>query len=216
MSAEYIGQLEGEVALKAQENVTLRSENDALIQENERYRGFIETILRHPAFGPFMNDISKDPSLLGLPSAPSQSSQNQSQPQQPQQQTQQTQSQSQHHQGQQQLSDDTKPDFLNFDASQVHVPQQDTERVNLATIPENDFSKLNINGFQGLDFNNFQSVNAFPVTAISSDPEPFALLNSEASLSTLYHAASVDRFSASLPLDALLSKLDRAASRTRV
>merc|ERR1712029_1293644 len=54
---EYISQLEGEVALKTQEASTLRQENGALLQENERYRGLIETLLRHPAFTPFINDI---------------------------------------------------------------------------------------------------------------------------------------------------------------
>ena len=43
--AEYIGQLEGEVAMKTQESNTLRQENQALMQENERYRGLIETLL---------------------------------------------------------------------------------------------------------------------------------------------------------------------------
>ncbi|KAJ8607827.1 hypothetical protein MRB53_040020 [Persea americana] len=209
----------GEVAVKAQEAATLRSEYDALMQENERYRGFIETILRHPAFGPFMNDLSKDPSILGLPQQQNQSqqpSQNQAPQQQPQQPTQHAQQPQQ--QNQQQMSDDTKS-FLDFDASQVQIPsQQQAERVGLATIPENinNFSKLNLNNFQDVDFNNFQSVNAFPVTNLPH-PEPFALLNSDVPLSSLYNDLHMAQLTAdpaaSATMNALLSKLDRAASR---
>ena len=165
--AEYIGQLEGEVALKAQEANTLRNENSALMQENERYRGLIETLLRHPAFTPFINDISKDPSVLGVPQ------QHQSQHQEQQHQPSMTPT-PQHPQPQQQQQQapqqDSKPDFMNFDASQLQIPQQQhqqqqqSEQVGLAMIPENDFSKLNINGFNSMNFNNFHSVNAFAVT----------------------------------------------------
>lgn len=202
---EYIGQLEGEVAVKAQENVTLRSENDALIQENERYRGFIETILRHPAFGPFMNDLSKDPSMLGVSQQQPQQQppvQHQPTPQPPQQQPQQQQQQ-------QPQAEDTKPAFLNFDASQIQIPQQQqTERVNLATIPEGDFSKLNLNGFQSVNFNDFRSVNAFAVTELPTGPAVASLFsadNCSSSDATIYTRDN--------SMDILLAKLDRAASR---
>ncbi|EMC92123.1 hypothetical protein BAUCODRAFT_276951 [Baudoinia panamericana UAMH 10762] len=75
---EYIGQLEGELAHKTQECNDLRQQNVGLLQENDRYRGLIETLLRHPAFHPFINDLSKDPSVLGMPQ-----SQMQAPPQQP-------------------------------------------------------------------------------------------------------------------------------------
>ncbi|KAF2148564.1 hypothetical protein K461DRAFT_262741 [Myriangium duriaei CBS 260.36] len=61
---EYIGQLEGEVAQKAQENTTLKTENTALSEENARYRALIETLLRHPSFTPFIEDLSKDPAFV--------------------------------------------------------------------------------------------------------------------------------------------------------
>lgn len=67
MFAEYISQLEGEVALKTQESNILRSENTAYLQESKRYRGLVDTLLRYPTFTPFINDISKDPSVLGMP-----------------------------------------------------------------------------------------------------------------------------------------------------
>ncbi|KAF2221627.1 hypothetical protein BDZ85DRAFT_201711 [Elsinoe ampelina] len=61
---EYIGQLEGEVAVKAQENTVLKNTNDQLAEENARYRALIQTLLRHPSFTPFIEDISKDPAFI--------------------------------------------------------------------------------------------------------------------------------------------------------
>ena len=64
MCTEYIGQLEGELAVKAQECSTLKTENTALTEENARYRGLIQTLLRHPSFTPFLEDLSQNPTLL--------------------------------------------------------------------------------------------------------------------------------------------------------
>ncbi|KAK5690340.1 hypothetical protein LTR17_025952, partial [Elasticomyces elasticus] len=61
------GRLEGEVALKVQEATSLRQENTTVLQENGRYRGLIETLLRHQAFAPFIHDISKDAAILDMP-----------------------------------------------------------------------------------------------------------------------------------------------------
>ena len=220
---EYIGQLEGEVAVKAQEANTLRHENTALLQENERYRGLIETLLRHPAFTPFINDISNDPSVLGMSQMqPQQAPQPNSMP--PQQQP--IAPTPQH--------EDSKPEFLNFDASQLQIPttqqqqsipqpQQQNERVGLATIPENDFSKLNLNNFQAMNFNNF-SVNAFAVTELPKGPDPvelliespvrlpasvFATLGSDAAVP----CSSVCDFSTASDLTMLLAKLDSSARK---
>jgi hypothetical protein len=63
--AEYISQLEGEVAMKAQEANDLRVENRSLQEENGRCRRLIEVLLRHPSYAPFIEDISKDPSIAG-------------------------------------------------------------------------------------------------------------------------------------------------------
>jgi len=60
---EYIGQLEGEVALKTNEANELRVQNRAILEENARSRAFIEKLLRHPAFHPFLDDLSRDPAL---------------------------------------------------------------------------------------------------------------------------------------------------------
>jgi len=213
---EYIGQLEGEIALKTQDANNLRNENNALLQENERYRGLIETLLRHPAFTPFLNDLSADPSSLGL-SQLQQKVQPTPAPQQPT--PQQQQPQPQQHQAPQAPQEDVKPEFLNFDASQLQIPQQQSqatptpnaqpqnnERVGLAMIPEGDFSKLNINGMQQPMNFNYQSVNAFAVTDLPTGPSPTDLLASN-------HSASPASFNCSSDLNVLLSKLDSSARR---
>ncbi|KAH6400546.1 hypothetical protein HBI14_180160 [Parastagonospora nodorum] len=60
---EYIGQLEGEVAVKVQEANDLRTENRLLREENARSRAFIERLLRHQAFTPFLEELSREESL---------------------------------------------------------------------------------------------------------------------------------------------------------
>ena len=114
---------------------------------------------------------------------------------------------------------------MNFDASQLQIPgqqpQQQNERVGLAVIPENDFSKLNINGFNSMNFNNFQSVNSFAVVDVPEGPDPVDLLiesparlprscSASATSSTLATTASTTCDS---DLTVLLAKLDGAASR---
>lgn len=66
---EYIGQLEGEVAMKTNECNELRSQNRALMEENARSRAFIERLLRHQAFTPFLEELSRDESLDIKPAA---------------------------------------------------------------------------------------------------------------------------------------------------
>ena len=39
-------------------------QNHALLEENARSRAFIEKLLRHPAFNPFLDDLSRDPSIM--------------------------------------------------------------------------------------------------------------------------------------------------------
>lgn len=60
---EYIGQLEGEVAVKVNEANDLRTENRLLREENARSRAFIERLLRHQAFTPFLDELSREESL---------------------------------------------------------------------------------------------------------------------------------------------------------
>lgn len=202
-TTEYIGQLEGELAIKNQEAATLRNENQSLNAENERYRGLIETLLRHPAFSPFINDISRDPTQLTQ--APQQ------QQQQPQQPAATPTAQQSQPQAQQQ---DMKPEYPDFDASQLQVPmpqQEQQHTVNLVSIPEEPFNKLNLYGNQSMNFNNY-SVNAYAVTELPAGPDPVDLLMD--SHDYLPHHAS-STVASSTPsyssLDVLFAKLDRAA-----
>lgn len=57
---EYIGQLEGEVAVKVNEANELRVQNRALMEENARSQAFIERLLRHQAFAPFLEDLVQE------------------------------------------------------------------------------------------------------------------------------------------------------------
>lgn len=200
--------------MKTQESNSLRQENQALLQENERYRGLIETLLRHPAFTPFINDISQDPSALANSQIKSRSQQQQQQqqaPSHPAPTPQPTQAQPQ----QQQPQQDMKPEFMNFDASQLQIPQppQEQQQVNLAMIPEENFSKLNINGYQqSMNFNNFNQVNAYAVTSLPR-PEVVELLAASPSYLSRFASASSTTDSG---LSVLLAKLDRAAQNIAV
>ena len=42
----------------------LRLQNEALMEENTRSRAFIEKLLRHPAFHPFLDDLSREPAIV--------------------------------------------------------------------------------------------------------------------------------------------------------
>jgi hypothetical protein len=207
---EYIGQLEGELALKNQETATLRNENQSILAENERYRGLIETLLRHPAFSPFINDISRDPQQL-FPQPPQQQQQRQPQ-QQPQQQAVTPTPQQAQPQVQQQ---DMKPEYPDFDASQLQIPMSQQEQqhtVNLVTIPEEPFNKLNLYGNRSMNFNNNYSVNAYALTELPTGPDPMnLLLESPAYLPHASSAASSTTLDSDL--DLFLAKLDSAARR---
>lgn len=215
--------------MKAQESNSLRQENQALMHENERYRGLIETLLRHPAFTPFINDISKDPSVL----MPPQLQQHRQQQQQQQQQTSVAPTpQPQQAQPQQQSQADMKPEFLNFDASQLQVPSQsqsEQQQIGLAMIPENDFSKLKLNNFNSMNFKsmnfnnnqNYNGVNAYVVQDLPTGPDPVDLLIESPTRLPYSTAASTDYFSAAhAPVDSgltvLLAKLDNAARKVDV
>lgn len=72
-------------------------------------------------------------------------------------------------------------------------------------IPENDFSKLNLNGLQQPMNFNYQSVNAFPVTNLPTGPDPADLLaNCSASASTSFATGFPD-------MNVLLARLDSSA-----
>jgi hypothetical protein len=53
--------------MKQNECNDLRSQNRALMEENARSRAFIERLLRHQAFTPFLEELSRDESLQSKP-----------------------------------------------------------------------------------------------------------------------------------------------------
>ena len=56
--------------MKQNECNDLRSQNRALMEENARSRAFIERLLRHQAFTPFLEELSRDESLQSKPARP--------------------------------------------------------------------------------------------------------------------------------------------------
>ena len=77
MSLEYIGQLEGEVAAKAQEASDLRAQNRQLIEENTRLTDLTRMLLSSQAFSSFLNELS----LNGIPAPATAAASSQPQPQ---------------------------------------------------------------------------------------------------------------------------------------
>lgn len=119
---------------------------------------------------------------------------------------------------------------MNFDASQLQIPQQhqqpqqQSEHVGLAMIPENDFSKMNLNGFQNSMNFNFHSVNAYAVTEVPKGPDPVDLLiespvrlpTSNATPDSASTAIPIfDSATSKLDLTVLLAKLDGAAANLK-
>ncbi|CAL3966488.1 hypothetical protein PZA11_003126 [Diplocarpon coronariae] len=75
---EYIGQLEGEIAVKLNENTDLRAQNRALMEENTRLSDLTRMLLSSPSFSGFLDTLATNP-------AAAQTAQAIQQPQQPQQ-----------------------------------------------------------------------------------------------------------------------------------
>ena len=152
---EYISQLEGEVAAKASEVNDLKMENRALAEENARYRAFAEKLLRHQAFHPFLDELSRDPAFA--------------------------ESLSKMAQGPSTQSHDAK-DVDPYSAQSQSFLPQDNQHVGMAIVPEPqvDFSSLNIGGngnwvmqqAHGLPM--FQQPQVFAVLEVP-EPEPLDL-----------------------------------------
>lgn len=151
---EYIGQLEGEVAAKAQEANDLRVQNQQLREENTRLTDLTRMLLSSQAFSGFLQELSQS----GLPPPNVQKAlqqqkalQNQAQPQpQPQ---------------------PTKKD-VNSNVATQQMPGQQPQ-IGMALIPEIpvDFSALQpANGWM-----NALPTNDFQVYAVAELPTPPAL-----------------------------------------
>lgn len=143
------------------------------MEENARSRNLIEKLLRHPAFGPFLDDLSRDPALVASTSKPSPSTTQQSVPATPAQQTMPT---------QQQLPD---------------VPEtSQAPHIGMVLMPEQpDISMLNLNSHNdswpvnGLQFN-FNSPQVYAVLDLPEQPVDIAAL-----------AGKGDSFDASTPIE---------------
>ncbi|KAF2104327.1 hypothetical protein NA57DRAFT_51160 [Rhizodiscina lignyota] len=155
---EYITQLEGEVAIKVNEANELKNENRALIEENARFRELTVKLLRHPAFTPFLEDISRDPalsdSLSKVTSSMSASTSAEPTP-----------------------SNKHVNSFSAPSQQMLDAPQNSDLHIGMATIPETqlDFSALNINGnnnwtMPGMNGFGFQQPQVFAVLEVPEGP----------------------------------------------
>lgn len=70
---EYIGQLEGEIAVKVNENSDLRSQNRALMEENTRLSDLTRMLLSSPSFSGFLDTLSSNPAAAQTAQAVTQS-----------------------------------------------------------------------------------------------------------------------------------------------
>ncbi|KIV81423.1 hypothetical protein PV11_03612 [Exophiala sideris] len=144
---EYIGQLEGEVAVKVQEANDLRTQNQQLREENNRLTDLTRMLLSSQAFSGFLQELSQS----GLPAS---SVQNMAQ------QAKATQSQSQ--------AQPSQKDVSSHDAGHpMHVQQP---QINMALIPEThmDFATFQPSNawMTALPTNDFQ------VYSVTEMPEP--------------------------------------------
>jgi hypothetical protein len=143
---EYIGQLEGEVAVKADENSVLRTENQQLREENNRLTDLTRMLLSSNAFSGFLQELSQS----GVPAQPQHPSAPTNMQDRPQQ-------QSQQHQ---------RKDVNPLDAARQMTHQQ--PQIGMALMPE---TNVDLNSFQswnsGLNANDFQ---VFAVTELPAEP----------------------------------------------
>jgi len=130
-------------------------QNRALTEENARFRNLAEKLLRHPAFHPFLDELSRDPALadslskVAVAALPVQQQQK---------------------------------DIDPYAAAQPFLPQQDNQHVGMALVPEPqlDFASLNLGGNgswamqqqHGLPM--FQQPQVFAVLEVP-EPEPLDL-----------------------------------------
>lgn len=143
---EYIGQLEGEIAVKVNENTDLRNQNRALMEENTRLSDLTRMLLSSPSFSGFLDTLASNPAAAQTAQAVQQ------QPQQVEQQ-----------QPQQRVRKDINP----YAAQQQQMQQQ---HIGMTMIPEQtmDFSMLDLNGTYSYQPQVF-SVLSLPETILDSE-----------------------------------------------
>jgi ribonuclease Z len=149
--AEYIGQLEGEVAAKANEANDLRIQNRALMEENARLTDLTRVLLSSSHFASFLNDASSNPQVLASQSQPQTQATVTQPPVQPN------------------THKDANPNRLNQDIQMQQNPQ-----VGMAMVPEQgfDFAQLDMNNGgwnSGIDIN-FTNTPVFAVLDVPQGP----------------------------------------------
>jgi hypothetical protein len=154
---EYIGQLEGELAVKSNEANDLKLQNRALMEENARFRALSEKLLAHSAFRPFLDEISRDPELSRSLSEISGTNRQSVTP----------------------TPQPTQKDTDPYSAgAQQYMPQQNlNQHVGMVMMPEPqiDFSALNLGGNNWAlpnGMNNFQQHQVFAVLEVPEPAEP--------------------------------------------
>ena len=138
--------------MKVNENNELKTQNRALMDENARFRELTVKLLRHPAFTPFLEDISRDPALSDSLNKVT-SSMNASAAAEP-----------------------TPTPTVRKDVNPFS--QNENLHIGMATIPETqlDFSALNLNGnsnnwaMAGMNGFGFQQPQVFAVLEIPEGP----------------------------------------------
>ena len=149
--AEYIGQLEGEIANKVSENQRLHAENRALTAENARLQDLTRLLLGHPSFSQFLNELSTSPTTIV--------------PQQPQQQQQPTPPNVM-----EQPQQEARQAPLPKDPNPFMAQQQQDMNINFAMIPDQnvDFSMLDLNNNDFIYQPQVYSVHSVPEVIFDS------------------------------------------------
>ncbi|KAG4437887.1 hypothetical protein IFR05_006647 [Cadophora sp. M221] len=179
---EYIGQLEGEIAVKVNENTDLRAQNRALMEENTRLSDLTRMLLSSPSFSGFLDTLASNPAAAQTAQAVQQ------QPQQVEQQP-------------QRVRKDVNP----YAAQQQQMQQQ---HIGMTMIPEQtmDFSMLDLNSAYSYQPQVF-SVLSLPETILDTE----TLSGKSSSFSTSASDAEkvelpkIERLPVSEPVEAELS-----------
>lgn len=143
---EYIGQLEGEIAVKVNENNDLRAQNRALMEENTRLSDLTRMLLSSPSFSGFLDTLSQNPA--GQQQAASTPAP-----------------------VQQQQERKVRKD-INPYAAQQQMQQLQQPHIGMTMIPEQhmDFSMLDLNSDGGFTYQpQVYSVLSLPETVIDSE-----------------------------------------------
>lgn len=156
---EYIGQLEGEVAVKAKENNDLRAENRQLREENTRLTDLTRMLLSSQAFSGFLQELSQN----GVPASALQ--------------------QQQSHQAQAQAQSQPQPTPKDVNPTEATRQMQNQRpQIGMALIPEMNMdmsmlepssswnTPLMSNNFQVYSLTDLPAEPVFDFTALSDKP----------------------------------------------